>query len=120
MNHFQSPFQATINGVVSCAGIGLHTGKQVRLSLHPAEADTGIRFIRMDVPEEQSFIAANYHDVTETMLGTVLSNEHGTSVSTVEHLMAALWGMGVDNVNILLDGPEVPIMDGSSEPFVFL
>ncbi len=120
MNHFHSAFQTTLAGVVSCFGVGLHTGRNVRLSLHPAEADTGIRFIRMDVEEEKSFIDVHYLNVTETMLGTSLANAHGTSVSTVEHLLAALWGMGVDNVNIVLDGPEVPIMDGSSEPFVFL
>ena len=119
-NHFHSPHQTTLAGVVSCSGVGLHTGKEVRMTLHPAEADTGIRFIRLDVEEEKSFVQAYYLDVSETMLGTTLTNEHGVSVSTVEHLLAALWGMGVDNVNIVIDGPEVPIMDGSSEPFVFL
>lgn len=119
-NHFNSIHQTTIAGVVSCSGIGLHSGAKAHMTLHPAEADTGIRFIRLDVEEEKSFVHAYYLNVSETMLGTTLTNEFGTSVNTVEHLLAALWGLGIDNVNIVIDGPEVPIMDGSSEPFVFL
>ncbi len=120
MSHFHSAYQTTLAGIVSCSGIGLHTGKPVRMNLHPAEADTGIRFIRLDIEEEKSFVQGYYLNVTETTLGTSITNEYGTSVSTVEHLVAALWGLGVDNVNVVLDGPEVPIMDGSSEPFVFM
>ena len=88
--------------------------------MYPADAGTGIQFIRLDVEEEKSVVIASHLNVTGTMLGTTLTNEHKISVSTVEHLMAALWGMGIDNIIISLDGPEVPIMDGSSEPFVFL
>lgn len=117
---FHSAFQTTIAGAVTCSGIGVHTGQTVNLTLHPAEADTGIQFIRLDVPENKSTVRAFYLDVTDTMLGTTITNEYGVSVSTVEHLMAALWGMGVDNAVVTLTGPEVPIMDGSSEPFVFL
>jgi UDP-3-O-[3-hydroxymyristoyl] N-acetylglucosamine deacetylase len=120
MSFFNSAYQTTLAGIVSCSGVGLHTGQPVRMNLHPAEADTGIRFIRLDIEEEKSFVNAYYLNVTETMLGTSITNEHGTSVSTVEHLVAALWGMGVDNVNVVIDGPEVPIMDGSSEPFIFM
>ncbi len=118
--YFHSTYQTTIAGKVSCSGVGLHSGKMVNMKLYPTEADTGIQFIRLDVEEEKSVIPAHYTNVSGTMLGTTIANEHGVSVSTVEHLMAALWGMGVDNVIIALDGGEVPIMDGSSEPFVFL
>jgi UDP-3-O-[3-hydroxymyristoyl] N-acetylglucosamine deacetylase len=120
LSQFNSSYQTTFAGTVACAGVGLHTGKKVNMTMHPAEADTGIRFIRLDIEEEKSFVQGYYLNVSETTLGTTLKNEFGTTVSTVEHLTAALWGMGVDNVNIVLDGPEVPIMDGSSEPFVFL
>lgn len=117
---FHSTYQTTIAGSVTCSGVGVHTGQTVHLTLHPAEADTGIQFVRLDVPEDTSVVRAFYLDVTDTMLGTTLTNEYGVSVSTVEHLMAALWGMGVDNAIVTLTGAEVPIMDGSSEPFVFL
>ena len=119
-NAFTSSFQTTLAGSVTCSGVGLHTGKAVHLTLSPAESDTGIQFIRLDVAEEVSVIPAYYLNVADTTLGTTLKNEYGTTVSTVEHLMAAIWGLGVDNVTVTLDGPEVPIMDGSSEPFVFL
>jgi len=117
---FYSSYQHTIAGKVSCAGIGLHSGKQVKMVLYPADADTGIQFVRLDVDEEKSVVAANYLNVSKTTLGTTITNEYGVSVNTVEHLTAALWGMGIDNVIISLDAAEVPIMDGSSEPFVFL
>jgi UDP-3-O-[3-hydroxymyristoyl] N-acetylglucosamine deacetylase len=117
---FNSIFQTTLAGSVTCSGVGLHTGKPVHLTLAPGASDTGIRFIRLDVAKEVSVIPAYYLNVSDTMLGTSLKSASGTSVSTVEHLMAALWGLGVDNAVVTLDGPEVPIMDGSSEPFVFL
>ncbi len=90
------------------------------MQLRPAAEGSGIRFIRTDVETFDPIIRAKYNHVTSTNLGTTLSNDEGTMVSTVEHLMAALWGCGIDNVDVLLDGPEVPIMDGSAEPFVFL
>ncbi len=117
---FQSMYQTTLAGTVTCSGVGLHTGKPVHLTLYPAECDTGVQFVRLDVEEEKSVVSAHYLRVCETRLGTTIANAHGISVSTIEHLMAALWGMGVDNAIIALNGPEVPIMDGSSEPFVFL
>lgn len=117
---FHSSYQTTLAGSVTCSGIGVHTGQIVEMTLHPAEADTGIQFVRLDVEEEKSYVRAFYLDVTDTMLGTTITNEYGVSVSTVEHLMAAFWGMGIDNAIVTLNGPEVPIMDGSSEPFVFL
>lgn len=119
-NAFTSAFQTTLAGSVTCSGVGLHTGKPVHLTLRPADCDTGIQFVRLDVAKEISVIPASYLNVADTRLGTTLKNEYGTTISTVEHLMAALWGLGVDNAVITLDGPEVPIMDGSSEPFVFL
>ncbi len=117
---FHSSYQTTLAGSVTCSGIGLHSGKSVNLTLHPADADTGVQFVRLDVAEEHSVVSAYYLGVSDTVLGTTIRNSHGVSVSTIEHLMAALWGMGVDNVIATLDGPEIPIMDGSSEPFVFL
>jgi len=119
-SYFHSVYQTTIAGKISCSGVGLHSGKTVNMKLYPAEADTGVQFIRLDVEEDKSVVSAHYLNVTGTMLGTTIANEHGVSISTIEHLMAALWGMGVDNVIVALDGTEVPIMDGSSEPFVFL
>lgn len=120
MHKILSPQQHTLENAVACTGVGLHTGKPVKMTLRPAAADTGIVFKRLDVAARTAVVPARYDLVTHTELGTTLTNEHGVSVSTVEHLMAALWGMGVDNAVIELDGPEVPIMDGSSEPFVFL
>lgn len=119
-NAFNSAYQTTLAGSVTCSGVGLHSGKPVHLTLHPAESDTGIQFVRLDVAEEVSVVGAYYLNVADTRLGTTIKNEHGTTVSTIEHLMAAFWGLGVDNAIVTLDGPEVPIMDGSSEPFVFL
>lgn len=113
-------YQKTLAHAVSCVGIGLHTGLTMRLTLNPAEEDSGIIFKRVDVKDKNPVVEANYKNVSNTMLGTTLCNEDGVRVATIEHLMAALWGCGVDNCFIELDGPEIPIMDGSSEPFVFL
>lgn len=112
--------QHTIAAPVSCAGVSLHTGDMVDMLIKPAAENTGIVFVRRDVEEGRNRVPANYDRVTETTLGTTIANEHGVTVSTIEHVMAALWGAGIDNATIELDGPEVPIMDGSSEPFIFL
>ena len=88
--------------------------------IYPAAANTGIVFKRLDVASSHATIPARFDKVCETRLGTTLRNRHGVMVSTVEHLMAAFWGVGIDNALVELDGPEVPIMDGSSEPFVFM
>ncbi len=112
--------QTTLKQAVSCSGIGLHRGIEVHLRLLPAKADTGIVFRRTDVEKKRGLIPARHDLVTDTRLGTTLRNAHNVSVSTVEHLMAALWGAGVDNAVIELDAPEVPIMDGSSDPFMAL
>jgi UDP-3-O-[3-hydroxymyristoyl] N-acetylglucosamine deacetylase len=112
--------QTTLANKVSCVGVGLHSGSHVNLSLLPATADTGIVFRRLDVAREESLVPARYNAVCETRLGTTIKNTYGVTVATIEHLMAALWGAGVDNAIVELDGPEVPIMDGSSEPFTFM
>lgn len=112
--------QHTLAHRISCVGVALHTGKKVQMTLHPAATDTGIVFVRTDVKDSPNAIPALYKNVTNTQLGTTITNIAGVSVSTIEHLMSALWGCGVDNARVELDGPEVPIMDGSAEPFVFL
>ena len=113
-------FQHTVAAEVSCVGVSLHSGDMVNLTIRPAQVNTGIVFIRKDVEEGKGAVAATFDAVTETNLGTTITNKHGISVSTIEHVMAAIWGAGIDNARIELDGPEVPIMDGSSEPFLFL
>lgn len=115
--------QHTLRRVASCSGVGLHTGANVLMRVLPAGADSGIVFRRMDVDggmSERSLVSATYDYVTDTLLGTTIENEHGVAVATVEHLMAAFWGFGVDNAAVEIHGQEVPIMDGSSEPFLAL
>jgi len=111
--------QRTFAHSVTCTGVGLHSGAPVHMTLHPAATDHGIVFKRADVDANKALVPARYDRVVDTRLGTTLANEHGVSVATIEHLMAALWACNIDNALIELDGPEVPIMDGSSEPFVF-
>lgn len=112
--------QQTLCHEITCEGVGLHSGKPVNLKLLPAPADSGFIFCRTDAPAGQREIRASYAKVSDTRLGTTIRNRHGISVATIEHLMAALWGCGLDNLRIEIDGPEVPVMDGSSEPFVRL
>lgn len=112
--------QHTLAAPVRCAGVALHSGEMVNMAILPAPENTGIVFVRTDVDEAKNQVPALYSRVTETMLGTTIANSQGTYVSTVEHLMAALWGYGIDNAYVEIQGPEVPIMDGSSEPFYFL
>ncbi len=113
-----SMLQHTVAVAVSCVGIGLHTGAHVRLTLKPAGVDHGIVFVRTDVAEFARRVPALASKVTTTQLGTTVGNSAGTTVATIEHVMAALFGMGIDNAIVELDGPEVPILDGSSEPFI--
>ncbi len=110
--------QTTLRRPVKMIGTGLHSGRPARLVLRPASAEQGIWFKRVDVTDKDNLIQAIYDNVSDTMLCTRLSNSAGVSVSTVEHLMAAIAGCGLHNVMIELDGPEVPIMDGSSVAFV--
>jgi len=115
-----SSFQKTINSKISCSSIALHSGEKTTLTLHPAQDNTGIIFQRSDQKNIDNKINANFQCVTATNLGTTLTNSSGVKISTVEHLMASIWGCGIDNLIIEVDGPEIPIMDGSSEPFVFM
>lgn len=111
-------FQHTLKRPVHCTGVGLHSGSKVSLSIAPADAGTGIRFIRSDKRGTAAHLSAQWDQVIDTRMCTVLGNDDGTTIGTIEHLMAALAGAGVDNAVITLDGPEVPIMDGSAAPFV--
>ncbi len=110
--------QRTLRDEVSCTGIGLHCGERVKMSLRPAPCGTGIRFMRRDIPGSP-VVEAKFENVKDTTLATSIG-ANGCRVGTIEHLMAAFYGLGIDNVQVGLDGPEVPIMDGSSAPFVFL
>ncbi len=110
--------QRTLKNVIRAMGVGLHTGKKVYLTLRPAPVDTGIRFRRVDL-EEPVEILARPEKVGDTNLSTTLS-EDGVRISTVEHLLSAIAGLGIDNAYIDLSADEVPIMDGSAGPFVFL
>ncbi len=110
--------QRTLKNPIRATGIGLHTGRKVLMTLRPAPANTGIVFRRSDL-EPPVDIPARATLVGETTLGTTLT-QNGASVSTVEHLMSALAGLGIDNAFVELSAPEVPIMDGSAGPFVFL
>ena len=110
--------QRTLKSLVSATGVGLHTGQKVRMSLRPAQPDTGVVFRRLDLPGAPD-IPARADLVGETRLCSCLVSG-ATKIYTVEHLMSALSGLGVDNVYVDLDGPEVPIMDGSAAPFVLL
>ncbi len=111
--------QTTLRKSVTLVGAGVHSNAPVTLSLHPSPADTGIQFLRTGLPEGgERRIEARWSKVSTTELCTVLGDPARATVATVEHLMAALSGLGVDNVEIEVDGPEVPIMDGSSAVFV--
>jgi len=110
--------QRTLKTAVRATGVGLHTGEKVYMTLRPASENTGIMFHRMDLDEPVD-VPADPMLVGETMLGTTLVKD-GVKVATVEHLMSALAGLGIDNVNVDLSAAEVPIMDGSAGPFVFL
>ena len=115
--HPKNNNQQTIKGSIFVKGIGLHSGKDVELKLEPAEVDDGIKFIRVD-SKKNNIIEAIWSNVSETILSTTISNAHGLKISTIEHLMSALSGLHIDNLNIYINAAEVPIMDGSSRPFV--
>ena len=110
--------QRTLKTLIRATGIGLHTGQKVVLTLRPAQPDTGIVFRRIDTPQPVD-IPANALLVTDTRMCSALEVD-GVKVATVEHLMSAFAGLGIDNAYVDLTGPEVPIMDGSASPFVFL
>jgi UDP-3-O-[3-hydroxymyristoyl] N-acetylglucosamine deacetylase len=110
--------QRTLKNVIRATGVGLHTGEKVYLTLRPAAANTGIKFRRVDLPEPV-VIDASPENVGETILSTTLVNGD-VKISTVEHLLSAFAGLGIDNAYVDVSAPEVPIMDGSAGPFVFL
>ena len=109
--------QQTLSAPILIKGIGLHSGIEVSMKLLPAEADFGIKFYRTDI-DNNNTIHAIWSNVSNTKLSTTISNEFGVSVSTIEHIMSALSGLHIDNLKIEINGPEVPIMDGSSKIFV--
>ncbi len=111
----QYTMQKTIARPVSCSGVGVHSGKQVNLTVKPAPANHGIRFARTDLPS-QPCVHARFNKVVDTSLATVIGNE-GFIVSTIEHLMASFAGMAIDNALVEVDSHELPIMDGSAGPF---
>ena len=110
--------QRTLMHEVGCTGIGLHTGEKVKINLRPAPANSGIKFVRTDLKGRPE-VEVRFDNVFDTTLATTIGT-NGCKVSTIEHLMAAFFGLGIDNAVVELDGPEVPIMDGSAAPFVFL
>ena len=113
-----NPYQNTIGKTVQCNGVGLHSGKHINMTLIPAEANTGIRFVRSDIAGK-NFIPAFMNRVIDTTMATTIS-EGNVSIGTTEHLLAAINGLSIDNILIDVDGPEIPIMDGSSSHFVDL
>ena len=110
--------QRTLRNPIKAVGIGLHTGKNINMELLPSNINTGISFIRTDIDPE-NVISASAENVGDTTLSTALVKDD-IKISTIEHLLSAIAGLGVDNCLIKVDGPEIPIMDGSSSPFVFL
>ena len=109
--------QKTLNEAVKFFGVGLHNGVNANLVVRPAQENFGIKFCRVDL-EKENIIDANYQNVVEPILCTKIKNEQGITVSTVEHLMAALFGLGIDNALIEMNNQEVPILDGSSKVFM--
>ncbi|MGD8590730.1 MAG: UDP-3-O-acyl-N-acetylglucosamine deacetylase [Chromatiales bacterium] len=110
--------QHTVAAPIRYVGIGLHSGVHVTMRILPAEADTGISFTRRDLPRGENRFLARWDQVSGTVLSTTLGNRFGHHLATVEHLLAAFHGLGIDNAEVILDGPEVPIVDGSALPFV--
>lgn len=111
--------QKTLREQVTVSGIGVHSGSPVTVTLHPAEANTGIVFWRSRTGDRKDRkLPASYRSVTATEFATVLGDHNGPAVSTTEHILAALYGLAIDNAVVEVDGPEVPIMDGSAAPFV--
>jgi len=111
-------YQTTLKASVTLSGIGVHSGKPVSIHFHPADPDTGVVFTRIDGNGEQREIRALVSEIGATDLCTVLGDPSGAHVATVEHLMATLFALGIDNVSIEIDGAEVPILDGSAAMFV--
>jgi len=111
--------QRTVKNQVTCSSVGLHTGRKISMTVKPAAANEGITFIRKDAVTGHNRVKASIENVSDTTLATTIGN-NGNSISTIEHLLSAFRGMGIDNAEIEIDGPEVPVMDGSALPFVNL
>ncbi|MBL4615832.1 MAG: UDP-3-O-acyl-N-acetylglucosamine deacetylase [Magnetovibrio sp.] len=111
--------QKTLKSAISCTGIGLHSGERISMTLHPSDIDTGITFRRTDVAGEGALIPAAFDSVCDSRLCTTIGSD-GKTIATIEHLMSALAGAGIDNAMIDVGGGEVPVMDGSAAPFLFL
>ena len=109
--------QKTIKDVISFSGVALHSGVNVNVNLKPAAPNSGIVFKRVDL-NENNLVYPNFLNVTNTSLNTTIENEFGIKVSTIEHLMGALFGLGIDNVTVEIDNEEVPILDGSAKKFI--
>ncbi len=109
--------QKTISKKITLRGIGVHTGKKVNLNIHPAPPNSGITFKRIDL-QENNIIYPIYNNVIDTTLCTTISNDYGVKVSTIEHLMGAFYGFGIDNALVEIDSQEVPILDGSAKTFI--
>ena len=109
--------QSTISKKISLSGIGIHTGEKVNLQILPSASNSGIIFKRVDI-KNNNIVIPNFENVCEATLCTTISNQHGVKVSTIEHLMAAFLGLGIDNAVVELDSQEVPILDGSAMNFV--
>ena len=116
-NHVSLLTQKTIKNTIKFQGVGLHSGKNVNLYLKSSQPDTGIIFKRIDL-KNNNLVYPNFNNVTNTSLNTTISNEFGIKVSTIEHLMGALFGLGIDNLLIEIDNEEVPILDGSAKEFI--
>ena len=112
-------YQKTLSKTVSFEGIGLHSGKISKIKLYPAQEDQGILFKRVDLTDN-NLIEAKFSNVSSARLCTTLENEYGIKVSTVEHLLAAFYITGIDNVIVEIDNEEVPIMDGSSKKILLM
>ena len=109
--------QSTVSDKISLSGVGIHTGKRVKLNILPSSPNSGVIFKRVDL-NKNNIVIPNFENVSEATLCTTISNQYGVKVSTIEHLMAALLGLGIDNAVIELDSQEVPILDGSAKNFV--
>lgn len=112
--------QKTISYPISCSGIGVHSGCHTNLTFKPLPANSGIIFKRIDIKDTNNIIEANYKNVFDTTMSTNIANDAKVTVSTIEHLMSALWAYGIDNLLIEIDSSETPIMDGSANYFMFL
>ena len=109
--------QKTLKKTATFSGVGLHNGKLAKVSVKPSAPNTGIVFKRVDL-QSNNYVYPSFTNVTNTLLNTTISNEHGVKVSTIEHLMGALFGLGIDNALIEINNEEVPILDGSAKEFI--